>query len=47
MRSKRKASALMKVLEDCVTPEDCVVIKTWLGGMKEVNLRFSTDSTNQ
>jgi len=47
MRSKRKASALMKVLEDCVTPEDCVVIKTWLGGMKEVILRFSTDSTNQ
>ena len=40
MRSKSKPSTLMKALEDCMAPEDCVVIKTWLGGMKEVNLRF-------
>ena len=24
----------VKALEDCVEPEDCVFIKTWLGGMK-------------
>ena len=40
MRSKGKASALMKDFEDCVALEDCIFIKTWLGGMKEVNLRF-------